>query len=458
MDSPPEPDQAAPEELNPSKIAQEQFDRAICYMPDLKRGFVDFCKQPRRVITVNFPIETGDGEVETFTGFRVLHSRIRGPGKGGIRFHPDVTRDEVTALASWMTWKSAVVDIPFGGAKGGIICDPKALSAADLRRITRRYVAELGDNIGPHTDIPAPDVGSDARTMAWVYDTYDQLHQGQNNLPVVTGKPLDIGGSKGRREATSLGVRIVTERALSRGLIKGLRELKNARVAIQGFGNVGRIAAELFAERGAVIVALSDSSGGISNPDGIDVDEAVQRKLECGSVVGTPHTQTITNEELLATECEILVPAALENAIRRDNVAQIKARLVVEGANGPTTPRADRMLFDRDVPVLPDILANAGGVVVSYFEWVQNFENEQWPLDKVNGRLKDKLEAATDAVLLKQNELTESLPSIEKALERTRQRRPVPSGPLLAPDLRTAAYVLAVSRVTNVAMARGIWP
>src|SRR5436305_11251736 len=271
------------EELNPFRIAQQQFDRAARHVPSLHNGLADYLKSPNRSIAVQFPIETEDGSVKTFVGYRVLHSRVRGPGKGGIRYHPDVTEDEVRALASWMTWKCAVADIPFGGAKGGVVCDPKQLSKADLRKITRRVIAELGDNIGPHTDIPAPDVNTAGDTTAWIYDTYQMMHPGRNNLPVVTGKPLGIGGSPGRREATAQGALFVTQRALARGIVPGLSSLAGARVAIQGFGNAGSIAAELFAAAGARIVAVSDSRGGIHAVGGLDIAAVLGHKQQTGS-------------------------------------------------------------------------------------------------------------------------------------------------------------------------------
>jgi glutamate dehydrogenase (NAD(P)+) len=432
----------AGEELNPFRIAQLQFDHAARFVPGLRDGLVEYLKVPARSITVQFPVETEDGSVQTFTGYRVLHNRMRGPGKGGIRYHPDVTEDEVRALASWMTWKCAVADIPFGGAKGGVVCDPKQLSKADLRKITRRFIAELGDNIGPHTDIPAPDVNTDGNTMAWIYDTYQMMHPGRNNLPVVTGKPLGIGGSLGRREATAQGALFVTQRALLRGLVPGLASLAGARVAIQGFGNAGSIAAELFAAAGAQIVAVSDSRGGIHVPGGLDPLAVIAHKQQTGSVTGFPGSEAVSNPELLTVPCEVLIPAALENQIRQDNAEAVQARLVVEAANGPTTPGADRILFGRGIPVLPDILANSGGVTVSYFEWVQNNENEQWPLAEVNEKLAARMERATDAVLDTQERINHE----------------ATSGGAEPIDLRTAAYVLAIGRVAEVALGRGIWP
>jgi glutamate dehydrogenase (NAD(P)+) len=440
------------EDLNPYHVAQQQFDRAARYLPDVGNGLANFLKRPSRTITVEFPIETQDGSVRMFTGYRVLHSAIRGPGKGGIRYHPAVTVDEVRALAAWMTWKCAVVDVPFGGAKGGVVFDPKQLAASDVRKITRRFIAALGDAIGPHTDIPAPDVNTNAGTMARIYDTYQMMHPGENNLPVVTGKPVDLGGSLGRREATARGCLFATQRALACGVVPGMESVKGLRVVVQGFGNAGAIAAELFTEAGAYVVGASDSRGGIYHERGLDPAAVIEHKRRSGSVVGFPGVGAVTNEEILTLPCDILIPAALENQIRADNAGRVDARMVVEAANGPTTPAADSILFGRGIPVLPDILANAGGVAVSYFEWVQNIENEQWDLDEVNRKLLVKMQRATDTVLQVQRDMNASLdtlrdgslPGLEPALE-----------PL---DLRTAAFVVAIRRVARVAVERGIWP
>jgi glutamate dehydrogenase (NAD(P)+) len=442
------------EDLNPFHIAQRQFDHAARYLPELDPGLAKFLKQPRRMINLEFPIETDDGEVINFVGYRCLHSRARGPGKGGIRYHPDVTADEVRALASWMTWKCAVMDVPFGGAKGGVVCDPKKLTKEDLAKITRRFIAALGDMIGPYTDVPAPDVNTNAETMAWIYDTYEMMHRGKNNLGVVTGKPVDMGGSYGRNEATSRGCLFCTQRALARGLLPGMNSVVGASVVVQGYGNAGAIAADLFAAEGARIIAVSDSRGGIHNPKGLDPAAALKHKKETGSVVGLPGTKKISNEELLTLPCDILIPAALENVIREDNAADIKARVIAEAANGPTTPAADKILLDRGIPVLPDILANAGGVTVSYYEWVQNNEYDQWDEDTVNLKLHVKMERATDAVLDKQKEINGSL----EQLGRERTKRGLRNGPLEAVDLRTTAYILAVSRVAKVILERGVWP
>jgi len=445
---------ASDEELNPFIIAQQQCDNAARYLPNLEPGLFEFLKRPDTLITVEFPIVTSAGEVQNFIGYRAVHNRARGPGKGGIRYHPDVTPDEVRALASWMTWKCAVVSVPFGGAKGGVVCDPKKLSHRDIQHLTRRFISELGDNIGPHTDIPAPDVGTNAETMAIIYDTYDNMHQGENNLGVVTGKPVHIGGSLGREEATARGGFFVTCRALSRGLLPGLTNLDGLSLAIQGFGNAGGHAAALFSQAGVRIVAVSDSQGGVHSPEGIDLEAAFRHKQETGSVSGLAGTSAITNAELLHVQCDILIPAALENQLRSDNAENVKARLIVELANGPTTPEADVILSDKGIPILPDILANAGGVTVSYFEWVQNNKNEQWAEADVNAKLELTMNQATDGVLDKQAEVNGSLEALEE------ERREVGKvGDKLAPiDVRTAAFVVAVEKVAQVTLDRGIWP
>jgi glutamate dehydrogenase (NAD(P)+) len=438
------------EDLNPFHIASQQFDRAVRYLPGLKSGLIEFLKKPSRTVTLHFPIEMEDGSVRIFTGHRVLHSRVRGPGKGGIRYHPDVTLDEVQALASWMTWKCAVADVPFGGAKGGVACNPKELSETTLRRITRRYVADLGDAIGPYIDVPAPDMYTDAKTMAWIYDTYHIMHPGRNNLPVVTGKPVDMGGSLGRREATARGCLFATHRALERGAVPGLKSVRGAKVVIQGFGNAGSIAAELFHEAGALITGISDSRGGVAAENGIKTADAIRHKKATGTVLGLAGTKTITNAEVLAQPCDILVPAAMESQIRADNAEKVQARFVVEAANGPTTPGADHILARRGIPVLPDILANSGGVTVSYYEWVQNIENESWDEQEVNAKLKAKMERATDVVIAMQTAINERIRS-GKLLANDKQ-------PLEPADLRIAATIVAIDRVANVTLERGIWP
>jgi len=426
----------SPEDLNPFHIGQQQFDRALEYLPQLKRGLIDFFKTPIRVITLSFPVEMDDGSVKTFCGYRVLHSRVRGPGKGGIRYHPEVTEDEVRALAGWMTWKCSLIDVPFGGAKGGVVCNTKELSTSELRKITRRFIADLGDNIGPHTDIPAPDLYTNQQTMAWIYDTYDGLHPGENNLPVVTGKPVGLGGSFGRSEATGRGCLYATERLIDRGVVAGLESLRGARVVVQGFGNAGSVAARLFQQAGATLLAVSDSQGGVASKQGLDIEALQHFKTERGSVVGFPEAENISNAQLLALECDVLIPAAMENQIRADNVHEIRCKLISEAANGPVTPAADLILQERGIPVLPDILANSGGVCVSYFEWVQNIENEQWDLEEVNAKLLRKMRVAVDSVVDRW-----------QAMEGQR-----------ATDLRTAALVVAIERVAKITLERGIWP
>jgi glutamate dehydrogenase (NAD(P)+) len=428
------------EELAPFHISHEQFNRANAHLQGLKRGLIDFFSYPKRIVSVCFPIEMEDGSVETFHGYRVLHNNVLGPGKGGIRYHPCISEEEVAALASLMTWKCALVRVPFGGAKGGITCDSKQLSEVELRRITRRFIHELGDNIGPHTDIPAPDMYTDAQTMAWIFDTYDMMHPGHNNRPVVTGKPLDLGGSPGREEATGRGCLFATERFLSLAQLPDLPSLQGAKVAVQGFGQVGSVAARLMHEAGANIIAVSDSQGGIEviNGQALDISEVLAWKGEHGTVVGLPETRTITNKDILALDCDILIPAALGNQIRLDNVDGVKAKLVVEAANRPITPEADDALTEKGIHVLPDILANAGGVTVSYFEWVQNIENQNWALEEVNRKLREKMFQATDAVV-------------------NRWRR-FPAETELHTDLRTAALVVAIERVAHTTLKRGIWP
>lgn len=443
----------ADEPRDPLLIADQQFTRAARCMPDLKRGLVDFLRHPKRVICVSFPIEMEDGSVQTFHGFRVLHNSVKGPGKGGIRYHPEVTQNEVVALAALMTWKCALIDVPFGGAKGGVICDAKALGEVELRRITRRFIHELGDNIGPYTDIPAPDMYTNEQTMAWVYDTYDMQHPGSNNRPVVTGKPIDIGGSLGRSEATGLGCRYATERLVQRGAVAGLDSLVGARVVIQGFGDVGATAARCFRDVGAVVVAVSDSQGGVYCEDGLDIEAVAEFKEMHGTVVGATGTRSITNEELFGLDCEVLIPAALGGQIHAENAATVRAKLVVEGANGPITPTADDILARNGIVVAPDILANAGGVCVSYFEWVQNCENEQWELDDVNRKLRRKMDAAVDAVLRRHDAIARQIP-----LEGDAGAEASSATPHLPANLRTAAMVLAIERVACATLERGIWP
>lgn len=433
------------EDLNFCHLAQANVDRAVQYLPDLKPGLVEFLKEPSQMITIQFPLEMDDGTIHMFQGYRVTHSRARGPAKGGLRYHPRVSADDVQALASLMTWKCAVVDIPFGGAKGGVACDPTQLSKNELRKITRRYVSQLGDAIGPNVDILAPDVGTNAETMAWVFDTYQMTHPHTNSFPVVTGKPLDLGGAPGRQEATGRGVLVAAEQALSHGIVPGLTSLAGAAVVIQGFGNVGSITAQAFVEAGARVVAVGDVRGAVVADRGLDIAALQAHVRDTGSVAGFAGGRPQGLPELLTLPCDILIPAALESQLRADNAAQVRARFVVEAANGPTTPTADRILGDRGIPVLPDILVNAGGVIVSYYEWVQNIRMEEWEPEEITAKMKQKLQRATDAVINKHQELL-------AAAARTVDR------PLPPVDLRTAAYVLAVGRVAQTTLERGIWP
>ena len=428
------------EELDPTKIQIQQFHRARVHLNNLKQGLIEFLCCPKRSLCVNFPIEVEDGSIRTFHGFRVLHNNSLGPGKGGIRYHPELTLNEVTGLAFLMTWKCALMNLPFGGAKGGVVCDPKELTDVDLRRITRRFISELGDNIGPYTDIPAPDMYTNEQTMSWIYDTYDIMHPGRNNRAVVTGKPISLGGSYGRHEATARGVLNATKHYLSISPLPTLNNLDGAKVVIQGYGNVGSIAAHLFREAGAQIIAISDTQGGIYNEAGLDLIAVDKHKQEQATVVGLTDTTSITNADLLALECDILIPAALGSQIHQNNVEQIKARLIVEAANGPTTPAADDILAAKNIPVIPDILANAGGVTVSYYEWKQNLENEQWSYDEVNEKLRRKMEKTIEAVIACQKNLVSNTETTEYV------------------DLRTAALVVAIRRIAEVTISRGIWP
>jgi glutamate dehydrogenase (NAD(P)+) len=425
--------------------ATQQFERALIWVDGIKAGIIEYLINPKRTIHVRFPINMDDGSIRTFHGFRVLHNRVRGPGKGGIRYHPDVNQAEVTALAAFMTWKTAVVNVPFGGAKGGVICNPKELSRDELRRITRRYVAELGDAIGPYTDIPAPDVYTNQQTMAWIYDTFDLMHPGENNLAVVTGKPLEIGGSVGRDEATAKGCWFATEQLLKRGVVPGLQSLNGARVAIQGYGNAGAAAARFFHDAGALIVAVSDSRGGICNNLGLDPNAVLTHKQETGSVVGLPGADDIDNRGLLAYDCDILVPAALECQLRADNAGDVRAKLISEAANGPLTTAADLILQENNVLVLPDIVANAGGVVVSYFEWVQNLENQQWEIDEVEQKLRKRMIRAVDD-------------TVDRWTALCTVHHDSGNSDRNGPTLRDAALVTAIERIAKVVLQRDIWP
>jgi len=436
--------------LDPIVISGQQFDKAAAHIVDLRSGLIDYLKQPNRTHIINFPVELDDGSVKTIQCFRVIHNRVFGPGKGGIRYHPDLTVEEVTSMAELMTWKCALVNLPFGGAKGGVICNTKELSLNELRHITRRYTSEMFNIIGPSTDIPAPDMYTDEQTMAWIFDTYDRLNPGKNNRPVVTGKPISLGGSLGRREATGKGCMFATQRFLSKALISEQQEIAGACVAIQGFGNVGAVVAEEFFRQGATIIAISDSKGGIYSKNGLDPQRVAEFKAEHGSVVGMPATMTISNKELLEIDCDILVPSATALQIRQHNAGNIKAKLIVEAANNPTTPAADQILQKRGIYVIPDILANAGGVTVSYYEWVQNSANEQWDLELVNQKMQKRVYAAVDAVF----------DYWQGCVVGDNQAMPqdVAMSAESAPDFRTVALIIAIKRVADATLMRGIWP
>jgi glutamate dehydrogenase (NAD(P)+) len=445
-----------PEDLNLAHIARKQFEAAVPFTSELRgwRGLAEWIFKPEKVTKVTLPVVMDDGYVHTFLGYRVLHDTLRGPGKGGFRFHPFVDEDEVTALATWMTWKCAITQIPFGGAKGGVQCDPQALSRREKEHITRRYITALGEAIGPHTDIPAPDLYTNEQTMAWVYDTYTMMHAGENNLGVVTGKPIDLGGSEGRSTATAQGVLFVVERMLEMGAVPAVSSIQGARVAIQGFGNAGRNAARLFHAAGAEIVAVSDTKGGVHDPDGLDVPRVERHKDETGSVVGTEGTAHLGPLDVLAVPCDILIPAAMETQITSGNADGVQAAMVIEAANGPTTPEADEILCDKGIPVVPDVLAAAGGVVVSYFEWVQNLANEHWSAEEVHSRLREKMYHATDSILTTRAALIENLERYQDAWAEVQPQWPRPK----RPTLRTAAHVVALERCRQTAEHRGIWP
>ena len=414
------------EELNPFTISQMQFDTAADKLK-LDSGMREILRNPKRQLVVSIPTKMDDGSIHVFEGYRVQHNVTRGPAKGGIRYHPDVTLDEVKALAAWMAWKTAVVNIPFGGGKGGVCCDPKKMSMHEKERMTRRFTAEILPIIGPDRDIPAPDVYTDSQVMAWMMDTYS-MTVGYPTLGVVTGKPIPLGGSEGRNEATARGCMYVIEEACK---IKRF-PLKGAKVVIQGFGNAGAIAARLLSGTGAKIVAVSDSRGGVTNPKGIDIKKAIAHKEKKGRLANLPGTSKISNEELLELKCDILIPAALENVITGENAANIKAKIIAEAANGPVTPVADEILARKGVFVLPDILANAGGVTVSYFEWVQDLQNFFWEEDEINKKLEKIIKHAFHEVhdISKKHKV----------------------------QMRTAAFMLAVGRVAEATQVRGIFP
>ncbi|TMD30581.1 MAG: Glu/Leu/Phe/Val dehydrogenase [Chloroflexi bacterium] len=412
--------------INPWQVAQQQFDLAAGRL-SLDPGLRRVLREPRRELTVHFPVKMDDGSVQVFTGYRVQHNVGRGPAKGGIRYHQDVTLDEVKALAMWMTWKCAVVAIPYGGGKGGVIVDPKKLSLKELEALTRRFTTEIEVLIGPERDIPAPDVNTNAQVMAWMMDTYS-MHQGYTVPGVVTGKPISLGGSEGRTEATARGaVYCIVEAADHLGI-----DLGRSRVAVQGFGNAGSIAASLIRDEGSSVVAVSDSTGGIHRPTGLDVDRVIAWKKEHGTVQGFPGSTDVTNADVLEVDCDILIPAALENQITARNAGSIKARVIAEAANGPTTPDADEILHERGVFLIPDILCNAGGVTVSYFEWVQDLNRDHWSETIVNAKLKEIMVRAFDETyrIARQEEV----------------------------NMRMAAYLLAVQRVADATSMRGLYP
>ena len=411
---------------NPFDNAQEQLKIAAEHLK-LEPWIHQILASPRRILTVYLPVKMDDGGVKVFTGYRVQYNDARGPSKGGIRYHPNVTLDEVKALACWMTWKCSIADIPFGGAKGGVICNPKEMSNLELERMTRRYASAIADFIGPYRDIPAPDVYTNAQVMAWIVDTYSQL-KGYMVPEVVTGKPIPLGGSLGRDTATGRGAVFCTREA---GRVRKMT-LKGASFAVQGYGNAGSNYAEILQELGGKLVAAADSQGAILSKKGIDAVKLLKYKEKVGTVVGMPGTEKISEDELLRTECDILVPAALENAITKDVAKGVRAKVIVECANGPTTPEADRVLDANGVFVVPDILANSGGVIVSYLEWVQNLNRLRWTEEEVNTKLEDKITRAFSDV------------------HETSQKEKV--------SMRTAALIVGVGRVADAIKTLGLWP
>jgi glutamate dehydrogenase (NAD(P)+) len=411
---------------NPYEIAKAQL-RRVGDEFGIDDNLINVLSQCKKAVEVSVPTQMNDGNTRVFTGYRVTHNVARGPSKGGIRYHPDVTLDEVKALAMWMTWKCALSNIPFGGAKGGVIVNPKVLAPRELERMTRRFTSEIINEIGPEKDIPAPDVGTDSRVMAWIFDTYS-MNKGHSVLGVVTGKPLAIGGSLGREEATARGALYVLRGAARKQNLA----LNGATIAVQGFGNVGSYLARFVAQDGAKVVAVSDSAGGVYNPNGIDVEAAIARKRETGSIGGLPGTDPVSNDDLLLLDVDVLAPCALEQVISESNADRIKARIIVEGANGPVTPAADEILDQNGVLILPDILANAGGVIVSYFEWVQGLQEYFWREDEVNAKLNDIVTRAFNETW---------------ALHESKDV-----------SMRLASYGLAVQRVAEATVTRGIYP
>jgi glutamate dehydrogenase (NAD(P)+) len=411
---------------NPFRIAQQQL-RDVADTFGIDDRLINVMQECKKSVEVSIPTSLDDGSVVAYTGYRITHNATRGPSKGGIRYHPAVTLDEVKALAMWMTWKCALMGLPFGGAKGGVICDPKKMSRGELERMTRRFTSEIINEIGPEKDIPAPDVGTNAQTMAWIFDTYS-MNKGHSVLGVVTGKPLTIGGSLGREEATARGALYCLESVMA----KTDRALEGKRVAVQGFGIVGSYFAKFAAERGANVVAISDSTGGIYNANGVDVAAAFAHKREGGALTDMKGGDRISNDDLITLDCDVLAPCALEQVITEENAASVRAQVIVEGANGPVTPAADDILEANGVLILPDVLANAGGVVVSYFEWVQGLQEYFWKEDEVNARLNEIVTRAFDETWA------------------TREERGV--------SMRMAAYGLAVQRVAEATVTRGLYP
>jgi glutamate dehydrogenase (NAD(P)+) len=411
---------------DPFLIAQEQLFK-VADIFKIDPNLIEVLKQCKKAVVVSVPVVMDDGHVQTFEGYRVTHNIARGPSKGGIRYHPDVSLSEVKALAMWMTWKCALMNIPFGGAKGGVICDPKKLSRGELQKMTRRYTTEIINEIGPEKDIPAPDVGTTPAVMAWIFDTYS-MNKGHSVLGVVTGKPLNVGGSLGRLEATARGAMYSIREAIRK---RGL-PWDGLRLVVQGFGNVGLYLAKFAHAQGAKVIALSDSSSGVHNPDGIDVELAIAHKQETGALAGLRGTEGISNEDILLLDCDVLAPCALEQVITSENADKVKATIICEGANGPVTPTADEILDEKGVLILPDILANAGGVVVSYFEWVQGLQEYFWKEDEVNARLNDICTRAFNETW---------------AVQESR-----------GTTMRNAAYGLAVQRVSEATTTRGLYP
>lgn len=413
--------------INPFEVALEQLDEAAKLIK-LDNGLHQILAHPKRVLIVSIPVRLDNKEIRVFTGFRSQHNDARGPYKGGIRYHPQVTIDEVKALSMWMTWKCAIADIPYGGGKGGVICNPKQMSDLELERMTRRYAYAIADIIGPHTDIPAPDVYTGGKEMAWIMDTYSALKGNYVQPEVITGKPLAIGGSLGRTEATGRGLSFTVREAAKKLKLN----LHTATVAVQGFGNAGQYAAQLLEEQGAKVIAASDSKGGVYNKNGIQIGALRKHKEKKGSVVGFPESKSISNEEVLETDCTILIPAALENQITKKNAPKISAKVVAEAANGPTTPEADDILYKNKTLLIPDVLANGGGVTVSYFEWLQNLRRESWSESQVNEMLDKNITRAFSDVYA------------------THDKYQV--------NMRKASTVLAINRVVDAIKIRGLWP